>query len=90
MAHEVDTGDLSRADAWSKTLANLQIEGEILAKLPTWHWSTGTLRGFASALLLPITLFLIQRFLGDALAARPAEPPAAPAGARRRRVGRRT
>ncbi len=67
MAHEVDTGDLSRADAWSKTLANLQIEGEILAKLPTWHWSTGTLRGFVSALLLPITLFLIQRLLGDAL-----------------------
>lgn len=61
MAREVETRDLSRADAWNKTLANLQAEGAILAKLPTWPWSTATLRGFASAILLPISLLLAQQ-----------------------------
>ncbi len=49
-----------------KSIAALWRERDIIAKLPTWPWSTGTLRGFVSALLLPITLFLIQRLLGDA------------------------
>lgn len=61
MGREVDARDLSRADAWNKTLASLQAEGAILAKLPTWPWSMGTLRGFASAILLPITLLLVQQ-----------------------------
>jgi hypothetical protein len=61
MAQEVEIRDLSRADAWNKTLANLQAEGAILAKLPTWPWSMGTLRGFASAILLPVTLLLAQQ-----------------------------
>lgn len=63
MAREVDARDLSRADAWNKTLANLQAEGAILAKLPTWPWSTSTLRGFASAILLPIALLLAQQLV---------------------------
>ncbi len=36
-----------------------------VAKLPTWPWSAGTLRGFASALLLPIAVFLVQRFFRE-------------------------
>jgi len=67
MARDVDAGDLSRADAWSKTLANLQVEGAIIAKLPTWPWSMGTLRSFVSAILLPMTLFLFQQALSRLL-----------------------
>jgi hypothetical protein len=42
-------------------------EREILGKLPTWPWSAGTIRGFGSALLLPITVFLLQRILLEVL-----------------------
>lgn len=62
---DVDAMDLSRADGLQKSLASLLQEREIVAKLPTWPWSTATLRGFLSALLLPIVLFLIQRFLAQ-------------------------
>lgn len=67
MAREVDAGDLSRADAWSKTLANLQVEGAIIARLPTWPWSMTTLRSFVSAILLPMLLFLLQQALSRIL-----------------------
>jgi hypothetical protein len=36
---------------------------EMLAKISTWPWNPGTVRGFASTLLLPIFLWLITRFL---------------------------
>ena len=40
---------------------------EIVAKLPTWPWSVGTARGFLTAILLPIALFVVQRFLTQVL-----------------------
>jgi hypothetical protein len=36
---------------------------EMMAKISTWPWNPGTIRGFASTLLLPILLWLITRFL---------------------------
>jgi hypothetical protein len=62
---DIDAMNLARADGLQKSLTSLLQERDILARLPTWPWSTGTLRGFLSALLLPIVLFLIQRFLGQ-------------------------
>ncbi|MEO8272568.1 MAG: hypothetical protein ABI620_00710 [Chloroflexota bacterium] len=59
----VDAGDLSRADAQNKSLATMIQQRDVLAKLPTWPWSTGTLRAFVTAILLPLGLFLIQRVL---------------------------
>ena len=64
---DIDAMDLGRADGLQKALGSLLQEREILARLPTWPWSAGTIRGFASALFLPIALFLIQRFLGQLL-----------------------
>lgn len=64
MDRDVEAGDLARADAWNKTLANLQAERQILASLPTWPWSTATLRGFVSAVLLPLALFVVQVIIG--------------------------
>ena len=60
---DVDTRDLARADALNKTLASLLQQRDVLARLPTWPWSAGTLRGFVSAILLPLVIFLIQRVL---------------------------
>lgn len=60
---EVDAGDLARADGLNKTLASLVLQRDILAKLPTWPWSTATLRAFGSAILLPLGIFLAQQAL---------------------------
>ena len=75
--------ELGRADALNKTLASLVQQRELLARLPTWPWSTTTLRAFVSAILLPLALFVVQRVLGPArlTAGRPtpARPQSAPA-----------
>jgi hypothetical protein len=65
---DVDARDLARADAYSKTLATLLVERDILAKLPTWPWSTATLRAFFTTILLPLALFLLQQVLSRLLA----------------------
>lgn len=61
--HDIDAVDLGRADALNKTLGSMLQQRDVLAKLPTWPWSPGTLRGFVTIILLPIILFLAQRFL---------------------------
>jgi hypothetical protein len=63
----VDARELSGADGLQKLLAAHQAQRELLAHLPTWPWTGTTLRGFASALLLPVVLFLIQRLLAEVL-----------------------
>jgi len=63
-AHQsTDAGDLGRADAASRTLSQLVVERDILTKLPTWPWSTTTLRSFVSATLLPMAVFVGQQLL---------------------------
>ena len=57
----VDARDLSRAEGMQKLLASHLSQRDVLARLPTWPWSGGTLRGFATTLLLPVIVFLIQR-----------------------------
>ncbi len=57
----VDARDLPGAEGMQKLLASQLSQRDVLAKLPTWPWSGGTLRGFATTLLLPVVVFLIQR-----------------------------
>jgi hypothetical protein len=59
----VDGRDLSVADGLNKTLESLQLERDALARIPTWPWEPTTLRGFVSALLVPIVLWFIIRVL---------------------------
>ncbi len=42
-------------------------ERELIEKTSTWPWDLSTLRGFASALLLPIILWLVTRLLEEFL-----------------------
>jgi hypothetical protein len=57
-ADELD--DLGNA----KTLLDtLLVEREVVAKLRTWPWQPGTLAGFASTLLLPLVVWLLQQLL---------------------------
>jgi hypothetical protein len=62
-AEELRTGQL-RADALTKSVATLISEREFLRHLPTAPWEATTLRAVASALALPIVLFLLTRALG--------------------------
>jgi hypothetical protein len=64
----IDREDVSRADGLNKMLASLLAQRDVLARLPTWPWSLGTLRGFISAILLPLTLFVLQQVLSRLLA----------------------
>jgi hypothetical protein len=58
--HEsVEADDMSRADQLNKTLASVLSEHDVLGRLSTWPWTTGTFRGVASAVLLPILIFVI-------------------------------
>ncbi len=59
----VDARQFGEADALNKTMASLVTEREVIAKIPTWPWQPDTLRGFITALLLPIVLWLITRVL---------------------------
>jgi hypothetical protein len=68
LARRNDGGDLSDADAVNKNIASLLAERDLIARTPTWPWSSDTLRGFSTALILPIALWLIFRVLERALA----------------------
>jgi hypothetical protein len=46
-----------------KATAALIRERELLKKVSTWPWDPATVRGFASALLLPIFLWTVTRLL---------------------------
>ncbi len=50
-------------DTLNKGLTSLMVERELIVKSPTWPWSPGTVRAFASSALLPIALWLITRGL---------------------------
>jgi len=53
--------DLSRADGLNKLLGSAFAEREVLARLPTWPWQAATIRAFASALLLPVVIYVLAR-----------------------------
>jgi hypothetical protein len=59
----VDADDLQRSGNLHESLSSLIAERELVTKLSTWPWSTGTFRGFASALVLPIVIWAITRVL---------------------------
>jgi hypothetical protein len=50
-------------DTLNKGLASLMVERDLIFKSPTWPWTPGTVRAFASTALLPIALWLITRAL---------------------------
>jgi hypothetical protein len=58
-----DSRDLTEADALNKQLSSLLAERDVIGRTPTWPWAPETVRGFATALILPIALWLIFRFL---------------------------
>lgn len=56
----LDGDDLTRVKEIDTALAGLRTERGVLTDIPSWPWSIATVSGFASALVLPIALFLLQ------------------------------
>jgi len=56
----VDAGELLSMDEVHDTMGGLEIERSALDRIPTWPWKPDTLRGFITALLLPVVVILIQ------------------------------
>ncbi|MEZ0239440.1 MAG: hypothetical protein ACAH65_01465 [Chloroflexota bacterium] len=61
---DIDGRELARADGLNKSLMSLLLQRDVLANLPTWPWSPGTLRGFLTAIFLPLVVFLLQQVVG--------------------------
>ena len=53
----------TRIDALNKALSSLLQERDFISKRSTLPWDTGTFRAVASAVILPIVLFLVTRAL---------------------------
>jgi hypothetical protein len=64
----VRESELDLADPLHKQLSSLVIERDIIARIPTWPWQPTTFRGFATAVVLPIALWLVYRILDRLLA----------------------
>jgi len=64
---DIDARDLGGLDPLERALGSVIRQREIVAKLPTWPWSAGTARGFASAILLPLAIYVAQRLLSQLL-----------------------
>ncbi len=60
---DVNRRDFNDLEGKEKAVSALIRERELISKISTWPWNMGTLRGFASTLLLPIFLFLVTRLL---------------------------
>lgn len=63
----VDAGDFAGATSLSGTLASLTALRERIDRLPTWPWPPQVLRGFVSALLLPVVVYVLTRAAGSLL-----------------------
>ncbi|CAN5589414.1 hypothetical protein BH09ACT4_BH09ACT4_17100 [soil metagenome] len=61
---DVEAGVLDRMDGLGKQLNNLTLERDIVSKLPTWPWSTATLRGLLTSIALPILVWVVTNLLG--------------------------
>jgi hypothetical protein len=58
--------DVGMADFRSRLSALLEVRQEI-KKISTWPWDSTTLRTFITALFVPLTVWLIQQFLLNAV-----------------------
>lgn len=63
----LDAGAYADVDATAKSIAALTSELALLDRASTWPWPASTLRGFLTAVLLPLFLFSAQQLLRAAL-----------------------
>ncbi|MDQ3704859.1 MAG: hypothetical protein M3437_06470 [Chloroflexota bacterium] len=59
----MDAGEVAEMEQMKNSMESLTLAQGVLEKVPTWPWQADTIRAIATALLLPIMLWLIQRGL---------------------------
>lgn len=59
----VDSGQLVDMEQIEKTITSLKTTRDLVDSRPTWPWQPSTVRGLATAILLPIALWLLQELL---------------------------
>jgi hypothetical protein len=59
----VDSGRLVDMEQVEKTITSLKTTRDLVDSRPTWPWQPATVRGLATAILLPIGLWLLQELL---------------------------
>jgi hypothetical protein len=60
----IDAGRLDPSKVINETIAALRALREQIRELPTWPWQPQLLRGFVSALLIPIVVYIVSRLIG--------------------------
>ncbi len=60
---DMEGRNFKNIDGLEKGLSALLKVRESVGAIPTWPWSPGTFRSFASAIVLPIIVWLLQRIL---------------------------
>jgi hypothetical protein len=63
----IDAGDFAATAPLNATMSGLTTLRERVSRLPTWPWAPQLLRGFVSALLLPLVVFLLTRVASNLL-----------------------
>jgi len=63
MYDRIDAGDFAATASLNTTLSGLTTLRDRVSHLPTWPWPPQLLRGFLSALLLPIIIFVASRLV---------------------------
>lgn len=60
----VDAANLVGVKEVTDALTGIYATRDQIGRLPTWPWPPQVLRGFISAILLPVVVFLITRYVG--------------------------
>jgi hypothetical protein len=63
----VEQGELSDAGAVNSHISSLLAEREVVARTSSWPWAPETLRGFVTAIVLPVGLWMVYRVLDQTL-----------------------
>lgn len=63
----VDGGELDQVDVVGRTITSLKVARDLIDSRPTWPWQPAAVRSLATAILLPIVLWLLQQLLRQLL-----------------------
>ena len=66
---EVARGQLERMDQVNKAMVSVELERDVLSRIPTWPWHAETFRTIIAAIFLPLIVWLAQYLLGKAIGA---------------------
>ena len=65
----IDAGEFDGTKVINEAIAAAGAVQDRIARLPTWPWPPQVLRGFLTALLLPVVVYLISRLIAGQIGA---------------------